>query len=89
MPLPALPKAHLLGERGGGGGGGEEALPSSPAKSDSIAHHPVISARSSLSAASQLPAVCQQLLRDINNPPLAEAPWQRGAGAGGGDRVRW
>lgn len=47
--------------------------------------------RSSLSAASQLPAVCQQLLRDINNQPLAEAPWQRraGAGLGGGDRAGW
>lgn len=72
-----LPKSHPLGE-------GEEALSSSPAKSDSAAHHPVISAKLIPSDASQLPAVCQQLLKDINNQPLAEAPRQRGAGDGAG-----
>lgn len=42
---------------------------------------------SSLSAASQLPAVCQQLLRDINNQPLAEAPWKGGRGRGVGEET--
>lgn len=83
MSLARCPCQPYLGE-------GEEALPGSPRR---VAAPPTTLPslpRSSLSDASWFPAVCQQLLGDINSQPLAEATQaERGGGAGGGEKMEW